>query len=147
MNRTETAVHSRARQMQVILRKIRPRQLQGRLGARLLRSGLRALRGRFPVRRSGNVIACAFPARSVMAADKSKGTWYVSFERPLGKRNCARATETFPNEREAKKFAKTKLVDTPNVSAGTLNPHLPKRTIGPRMMLEWLKEPGEADLA
>jgi hypothetical protein len=28
MNRTETAVRSRARQMQVILRKIRPRQLQ-----------------------------------------------------------------------------------------------------------------------
>jgi hypothetical protein len=28
MNRTETAVHSRARQMRVILRKIRPRQLQ-----------------------------------------------------------------------------------------------------------------------
>jgi hypothetical protein len=29
----------------------------------------------------------------------------------------APVTETFPNEREAKKFAKTKLVDTPNVSA------------------------------
>jgi hypothetical protein len=28
MNRTETAVRSRARQLQVILRKIRPRQLQ-----------------------------------------------------------------------------------------------------------------------
>ena len=28
MNRAETDVHSRARQMQVILRKIRPRQLQ-----------------------------------------------------------------------------------------------------------------------
>jgi hypothetical protein len=28
LNRTESAVHSRARQMQVILRKIRPRQLQ-----------------------------------------------------------------------------------------------------------------------
>jgi hypothetical protein len=28
MNRTETAVRSRAREMQVILRKIRPRQLQ-----------------------------------------------------------------------------------------------------------------------
>jgi hypothetical protein len=80
-------------------------------------------------------------------ADKSKGTWYVSFERPRGKRNGARATETFPNEREAKKFAKTKLVDTLKVSAGTLNPHLPKRTIAPTQMLEWLEEPGEADLA
>jgi hypothetical protein len=55
-------------------------------------------------------------------------------------------TETFPNEREAKIFAKTKMVDTLNVSAGTLNPHLPKRTIAPTLMLEWLEEPGEADL-
>jgi hypothetical protein len=64
-----------------------------------------------------------------------------------GKRNGARAAETFPNELEAKKFAKAKLVDTPNVSAGTLNPHLPKRTIAATQMLEWLEEPGEADLA
>ena len=46
--------------------------------------------------------------------------------------------KTFPNELEAKKFAKAKLVDTPNVSAGTLNPHLPKRTIAKTQMLEWL---------
>jgi hypothetical protein len=39
------------------------------------------------------------------------------------------------------------LVDTPNVSAGTLNPHLPKRTIAPAQMLEWFEEPDEADLA
>jgi hypothetical protein len=74
-------------------------------------------------------------------AKKSQGMWYVSFELPLAKRTHARETETFPNEREAKKFAKTKLVHTPNVSAGTLNPHLPKRTIGPTKILEWLEEP------
>ena len=74
-------------------------------------------------------------------ANKSQGTWYVSFELPRGKRTLARATETFPTEREAKKFAKTKLIDTPNVSAGTLNPHLPKRTIAQTLMLEWLDEP------
>ena len=75
-------------------------------------------------------------------------SWYVAFEvRQREKREHARATETFPNEREAKKFARAKLVDTPNVSAGTLNPHLPKRTIAPAQMLEWLEEPDEADLA
>jgi hypothetical protein len=79
--------------------------------------------------------------------DKPKGTWYVSFELPRAKRAHVRATETFPNEREAKKFAKKKLANTPNVSAGTLNPHLPKRTIAPSLILEWLEEPGEADLA
>jgi len=75
--------------------------------------------------------------------NKSQGTWYVSFERPRGKRNSARATETFPNEREAKQFGRAKLVDTLNVSAGTLNPHLPKRTIAPTQLLEWLEEPGD----
>jgi hypothetical protein len=54
-------------------------------------------------------------------AGKSKGTWYVSFQRPPGKWGHARATETFPNEFEAKKFARAKLVDTPNVSAGILD--------------------------
>jgi hypothetical protein len=73
-------------------------------------------------------------------ADKSKGTWYVSFERPRGKRALARATDAFPNEREAKKFARAKLVETPNVTAGTLNPHLPKRTIASRQIVQWLEQ-------
>jgi hypothetical protein len=76
-------------------------------------------------------------------ANKTQGTWYVSFELPRrGKRKHARVTETFLNEREAKEFAKTKLVDTATVCAGTLNPHLPKRTISPRLIPEWLEEPG-----
>jgi hypothetical protein len=73
-------------------------------------------------------------------ANKSKGTWYVSFELPRGKRKHARATETFRSELAAKKFARAKLVGTPNVSAGTLNPHLPKRTIAAAQILEWLEE-------
>ena len=76
-------------------------------------------------------------------ANKSQGTWYVSFEPQRGKRGLARATETFPNEREAKHFARAKLVDTPNVTAGTLNPHLPKRTIASRQIPEWLKQEDE----
>jgi hypothetical protein len=81
-------------------------------------------------------------------AYKSQGTWYVSFELPQqrGKRKHARVTETFHSELKAKKFARAKLVDTLNVSAGTLNPHLPKRTIAATQMLEWLEEPDEADL-
>ena len=80
-------------------------------------------------------------------ASKSPATWYVPFELPQGKRAHVRATETFPNEREAKKFARAKLPYTPNVSAGTLNPHLPKRTIAATQMLDWLEEPDDADLA
>jgi hypothetical protein len=80
-------------------------------------------------------------------ADRSKDTWYVSFgPRKLpGKRGHYRATERFPNEREAKKFARAKLVDTPNVSAGTLNPHLPKRTIASTQIVQWLLELDDLD--
>jgi hypothetical protein len=60
-------------------------------------------------------------------AYKSKSTWYVSFEPEAGKRGVARATETFRSELEAKQFARAKLAQTKNVSAGTLNPHLPKK--------------------
>jgi hypothetical protein len=71
----------------------------------------------------------------------NRSTWYVSFELPPpAKRRHGRATETFPNEREAKKFARAKLDETQNVSAGTLNPHLPKRTIASAQILEWLEE-------
>jgi hypothetical protein len=81
-------------------------------------------------------------------ANKSQGTWYVSFEvRRREKREHARATETFPNEREAKKFARAKLAKNEKVSAGTLNPHVPKRTIASAQMLDWLDGPDEDDWA
>ena len=78
-------------------------------------------------------------------ANKPQGTWYVSFELPRGKRAHARRTETFPNEREAKKFARAKLAQTLNVSAGTLNPHLPKRVISAAQIELWLEEPSKTD--
>jgi hypothetical protein len=81
-------------------------------------------------------------------ANKSRGTWYVSFDLPWARRGRhARATETLPNEREAKNFTRAKLAEARNVSAGTLNPHLPKRTIASAQMLEWLDEPDEDSLA
>jgi hypothetical protein len=90
---------------------------------------------------SGSASAAPEPRDGSMA-NKSYGTWYVSFDLPRGSRALTRRTETFPNEREAKNFARAKLVDTPNVTAGTLNPHLPKRTIAAKQILEWL---GQAD--
>ena len=47
-------------------------------------------------------------------ARKQQGVWYVSFELPRGQRAFARGTETFPNEREAKQFARAKLEHTLN---------------------------------
>jgi hypothetical protein len=80
-------------------------------------------------------------------ANKPQGVWYVSFELPReGKRSFARATETFSNEREAKRFARAKLVHTLNTRAGTLNPHLPKRTIATVETPDWVEEPDKTDL-
>jgi len=91
-----------------------------------------------------SVLGEACSPREAIMANRSRGTWYVSFELPRGNRKHARATETFPNEREAKKFASAKLADTQHVTAGTLNPHLPKR-IASAQMLEWLEETDEDD--
>ena len=83
-------------------------------------------------------------------ANKSQGMlWFVSYDPPRreNKRSHTRATETFPNEQEAKKFARAKLAETPFVNAGTINPHLPKRTVASARMLEWLEELDKDDLA
>jgi hypothetical protein len=48
--------------------------------------------------------------------------------------------ETFPTEEEAKNFARLKLVEVQVRAAGTLNPHLPKKAIGPESIAEWLAE-------
>jgi hypothetical protein len=81
-------------------------------------------------------------------AEWSKHTWYVSFKPKKsipGKRVHSRTTETFPNEADAKKFAKATIVDTSNVTAGTLNPHWPKRTISTTQILGWLQEADDSD--
>jgi len=55
---------------------------------------------------------------------------------------CARNRDA-----EAKEFARQKLADTQNITAGTLNPHLPKRLIPPAQLIEWLEEPHDTDAA
>jgi len=60
---------------------------------------------------------------------RSKGTWYVSFEpkeRLPGQRGFMRKTETFRSEQDARAFAKAKMADGSNINAGALNPHLPR---------------------
>jgi hypothetical protein len=71
---------------------------------------------------------------------RSKGTWYVSFQ-TSGKHANLRATEPFPNEQEAKAFARTKLADGTRINAGTLNPHRPARIITSAKIFDWLDEP------
>jgi hypothetical protein len=83
-------------------------------------------------------------------AKQLKCIWYVSFKptKPLpGKRVHSRITATFTSEAEAKKFARATMLDTTNVTAGTLNPHRPKRTVSTGQILEWLQEADDLDAA
>jgi hypothetical protein len=73
----------------------------------------------------------------------TENTWYVSFRskpRPGRRVTRLRLAETFLTEREAKRCAEAKIRNASDVSAGTLDPHLPKRTIAPAEIAEWLRE-------
>jgi hypothetical protein len=63
--------------------------------------------------------------------------WYVSFV-PVGRKE-KRATKTFETENQAKAFALNILAAGLAVSAGTVNPHLPKRTISPVDAKTWAR--------
>jgi hypothetical protein len=69
--------------------------------------------------------------------------WVVTYE-PVANRSKAprppRLSETFQTEADAKNFAWARLEDSRNVSASTINPHLPKRVIGSLQILDWLEE-------
>jgi hypothetical protein len=71
-----------------------------------------------------------------MTGDQSK-SWYVSFA-PAGRR-AGRTTQTFETENQAKAFALQSLAEGFAPSAGTLNPHLPKRTISPSDAETWAR--------
>jgi len=66
-------------------------------------------------------------------------TWYVSFRKPGDASGAyVRNSATFESEIKAKEFAGERLVEGCDVSAGTINPHRPKKTIGPVQILKWL---------
>lgn len=70
-------------------------------------------------------------------------TWYVTFEVQrrgiLPKARHPRLTEAFETETEAKIFAEEKFNQGLIVTAGTLNPHLPKQIIPPSAIAIWLE--------
>jgi hypothetical protein len=77
--------------------------------------------------------------------------WYVTFEvhkrGTLHRRRSPRATETFETEKEAREFARAKFNEGLIVHAGTLNPHLPRRTIPSSDVPGWLDDQREEDPA
>jgi hypothetical protein len=76
--------------------------------------------------------------------------WYVTFELPKSKKRVAarrspRLSETFLTEEEAKAFACEKCNQGLIVSAGTLNPHLPRRLIPSEAINRWIDDVSEQD--
>jgi len=78
-------------------------------------------------------------------ADNINNTWYVSFEtrrnrEAAWKEQYQNKRVTFLNEIDAKEFARTKFAEGLNVSAGTINPHFPKRTIASTQFMNGLEQ-------
>lgn len=71
-------------------------------------------------------------------------TWYVAFGPDRTVRSDARAssgvrtTKTFKSEIDAKLFAREILAKGWTATAGTLNPHQPKRTIAASHIEDWV---------
>ncbi|SDT38466.1 hypothetical protein SAMN05444158_5744 [Bradyrhizobium canariense] len=72
-------------------------------------------------------------------------TWYVAFGPSKmagdGAKGAARSTRTFKSEVDAKLFAMQILAKGWTASAGTLNPHQPKRIVGASEIERWA-DPG-----
>jgi hypothetical protein len=69
-------------------------------------------------------------------------TWYVTYEVPRSgtvvPRRNPRLTRTFETEAEARDFARAKFDGGLTVTAGTINPHLPRRAIPSEEIPAWL---------
>jgi hypothetical protein len=69
--------------------------------------------------------------------------WYVTFEVPksgtLVQRRNPRLSKTFETEAEARTFARTKFNAGLIVTAGSINPHLPRRAIPSEEIPAWLE--------
>ena len=60
-------------------------------------------------------------------------------------RRNPRLTNTFETEAEAKEFARTKFDGGLIVTAGTINPHLPRRAIPSEEIPAWLESDSRPD--
>lgn len=73
--------------------------------------------------------------------NSSSDTWYVAFRQPDEAGGAyVRNSKAFQTEIEAKQFARERLAEGCDVTAGTLNPYRPKRTIGLWQISSWLAE-------
>jgi hypothetical protein len=91
--------------------------------------------------------------RQDMARRVLTNCWYVSCVSPSEwhseseRTSRSRKTKAFKNESEAKRFAKSMLSEGFEVTAGTLNPHLPKRVITASEIDQWVNGKERRDTA
>ena len=75
--------------------------------------------------------------------------WYVTYEVPtdgtLLRRRHPRLTQTFETEAAARDFARKKFNDGLIVTAGTINPHLPRVSIPSVEIPAWLEPRSQVD--
>jgi hypothetical protein len=69
--------------------------------------------------------------------------WYVSYtvRSDQSPRRYARRTRTFDTEEHAKQFIREIAVGNLRLTAGTINPHSPKRIVSPDKIATWLEAP------
>ena len=77
-----------------------------------------------------------------MVVKKPLNTWYVSAYIPDKEKTgyYSRRSQSFTSESDAKKFAAAQIAEGMEVSAGTINPVVPKRIVGPSQITKWLSE-------
>jgi predicted GH43/DUF377 family glycosyl hydrolase len=70
--------------------------------------------------------------------------WYVSYtaQSDRSPRRYARVTKTFDSEERAKLFVRGITADNLRLTAGTINPHSPKRIVSTTEISNWV---GESD--
>jgi hypothetical protein len=83
-----------------------------------------------------------------VAAKQISNTWYVSIHLPHQEKtgHYSRRSQSFRSESDAKRFAAAKIAEGIEVSAGTINPVMPKRIVGPAEIKQWLSEKAKQNL-
>ena len=69
--------------------------------------------------------------------------WYVSYtvRSDRSPRRYARRTKTFDTEEHAKLFVREIAADNLRLTAGTINPHSPKKIVSAAEIATWLETP------
>jgi hypothetical protein len=79
---------------------------------------------------------------SAVVVKQISNIWYVSIHLPHQEKtgHYSRRSQTFTTESDAKQFAAARIAEGIGVSAGTINPVVPKRLVGPAELKQWLSE-------